>query len=185
MVADENRAEELVESIEPSRGKGVSGVLVLISRLLPFGWLFGTQYRRDFSKVKLPKQHPDYLVPAEYIDEDEVQITNELAERFAKDNLKNQRGIAKTNRNFEDPHWGHSTGYLAGKLEITDIGWLHEDLRVGLFSAARSFDVICRPNFLYDEDRKPLVAISRLSLKIRYDITQIHSRRTMTTVFSR
>ncbi|WP_298854882.1 hypothetical protein [uncultured Ruegeria sp.] len=132
--------------------------------------LFRTDFVRDFSSVTALQQDRDYLRPQEVEDEDEVQLFKDLSDSFVADTTDLDENAAlqadgTLDPTFVDPHWGHTTGHLCGRLEIDALGWLHPDLRVGLFRAPGTYKIYARPNYLYDPDLP--IAVNRMSLKLR------------------
>lgn len=134
---------------------------------------FETNFSRDFSKAKALEQSKEYLRPQEFKDPDEHDLFEKLKATFesdTKDELEECEAYTNADKeklrsDFIDPHWGHTTGQVQGRLEINRIENLHEDLRVGLFKKVGSYDVFGRPNYLYDP--KLPIAINRLSLKVK------------------
>ncbi len=144
------------------------------------GQLFGSRsdkfghYQRTFDNVTAAPDTHAYLRPQEHEDENESALFKEISNLFAADTTSNSdipagSGKKAFDRNevFNDPHWGSTTGLLQGTLTIDDLESIPEPLRAGLFKKTGSYQVVCRPNFLFDDT--PVIAISRLSLKIRYD----------------
>lgn len=133
------------------------------------------EYARDFSLAEAEAaqiMQPDkYLRPVEFIDNKDKAAENKLIKdlkiHFAKD-VPTGDGAAAKDGAYQDPHWGHTTGFFAGKLEIKadNLNKSFKDFRVGLFAKDRTYDVVVRPNFLFDNE--PKIAISRMSIKINY-----------------
>ena len=147
-----------------------------VGRLPILDAIVGTKFARNFEGVTASRQTLPYLNPKEFKDDDEPQIIEALIQTFVDDTTEDddipegiaQSGGSKLNSNFQDPHWGHTTGHLYGELEIDNIDHLHEHLQVGLFKRKGRYDVYCRPNFLYDPSLP--IAINRLSLKLKMPI---------------
>ena len=135
--------------------------------------LIWPRYVRDFDGVVPIEQDRPYLQWQEYVDPDEDELFRDLAQSFADDTLDDLRPDAGLSHDgtlkadFNDPHWGHSTGHLFGKVMIDDLSTLHDDLQVGLWGQEGSYDAFCRVNFLYDGSSDLKVAINRMSLKLK------------------
>ena len=56
-----------------------------------------------------------------------------------------RRTPARMIRPFTRPHWGHSTAWLRGKLDVDAVHALPERFRVGLFASNASYQVVGRP----------------------------------------
>lgn len=121
-------------------------------------------YARDFTRIGPAAMETPYLKAREVEDEDEAEVFDRLAKLFVSD--QTAPGAGKADPDHQDPHWGHTTVLLKGDLTIDDLGWLPDDLRLGLFAQERAYDVVARSNLLYDD--QPLIAINRLSLKLNY-----------------
>lgn len=149
----------------------VKKVGVMLGRLFDWFRTPEVHYERDFSGAAAPAPVNGYLRHAEHPAKDDEEgraaeaiLAEELADHFADDTRALQLGCAVENEDFEDPHWGHTTGVFEGKLEVSPQDGLPEMFRVGLFAKAETYHVICRPNYLYDDG--PPIAISRLSIKV-------------------
>jgi len=139
--------------------------LLKAGRFLPFG-LFGSRYKRNFPKIAVPAADCPYLVAKEFFDVDEEELFKRIAAAFARDTYDLNASSGLNQSEFQDPHWGHTTGYVHGTLKIDNVSALPEKFQLGLFGQDRDYPVIGRPNFLYNED--PRIAISRLSIKLKY-----------------
>ncbi len=127
----------------------------------------GTSFARDFSAVNANANHDNYLHHQEVCDADEPTLFDALKQGFAKDSLTGvPSGGAKNNPDYQDPHWGNTSGFLQGSLSIDELTQLPPELRIGLFEHLRDYELICRPNYLYDSEMP--VMISRMSLKLKY-----------------
>jgi len=147
-----------------------------VSDLIGLDALSGTKFHRDFSKAGRVAQPHEYLVPLEHKGDDEAKIIADLVETFVDDTTDNDDlpcGAALDGDDlkvgFQDPHWGHTTGHLFGKLMIDPSAIEFPDLRVALFEKEGTYDVYCRPNFLYDSGLP--IAINRLSLKLKMPVS--------------
>jgi len=130
-----------------------------------------SEYERTFvnskGAAKDVEQPEEYLRPVEFEDDDETRVFVEICKHFLND-VEASAGLNPEDGVYQDPHWGHTTGFFAGELSIDphNLKKGYQDFRVGLFKEKRKFDVVVRPNFLFDDE--PTIAISRMSIKIKH-----------------
>lgn len=124
-------------------------------------------FRRTFPP-ELDRGEPlgDYIRPREYVDPDEDEIIARVVSIFVNDTRRLPANAGKDDPSFHEPHWGHSTGLLRGKLDVDAVHALPERFRVGLFADNASYQVVCRPNFI--KDRKLRLAVGRIAIKLAY-----------------
>ena len=130
------------------------------------GAMFRSRFQRTFPKMEAKTFSDGYIEPVEVVDADEQSVIDALVEATVSDTRARPQGAGKRDRDYHEPHWGHTTGMLQGTLEIDGVDALPERFRVGLFAAANTYPVVARPNFFHDPQAK--LGASRLAMKLRY-----------------
>ena len=171
-MTDDDKSWEAFERKDKRRAE-LAKKLMAIGSFPPVDWFFETRFSRDFSQCTPGAQTKPYLIPQEFLDDDEDDIIEKLATSFDNDTteeLDPRAAIAADgglNYRFIDPHWGHTTGSFYGRLVVDDdLSVLDPDLRAGLYANGGSYEVFARPNFL-DDGKGLHIAINRMSLKLK------------------
>lgn len=140
---------------------------VLIGTYVVYGFLVPSPYVRKFSgRFPSDEEVDGFLKPLEHFDPDEDMLAKRISSAIAADTMRLKRGAGVNDLSFQEPHWGHTTGHLQGKLTIDAVDSLPERFRVGLFAKVNSFSTVARIGFTKDPDLK--FAVNRVALKLSY-----------------
>lgn len=107
-----------------------------------------------------------FLVPHEVFDPDEETLFREAATSVAAHTLALKKNAGRDDEMFHEPHWGHTSAILRGKLNIDKINNLPAPFRVGLFAKESEYPAVARVSMTKDPDLN--FTIPRLAIKLEY-----------------
>ena len=142
-------------------------ILAAIAAYFAYGFLAPHPTKRVFA-ADLPNDRVEngYLIPHEVFDADEEALFQKAAISVAAHTKALKKNTARDDETFHEPHWGHTSAMLRGRLKIDKIENLPEQFRVGLFAQGREYAVVSRSGAVKDPDLNFIA--TRLALKLDY-----------------